>query len=97
MASEVLERVARAIAKAAVTDMTDQERNFLTVDRVVDERWIEWAEDARAAIGAMRDPTEGMIVAASHVLADNANMIAEEDYELVSMMTGAMIDVALSE
>lgn len=49
MSESMVEIVARAIAKSAHGD---------------DEGWSAWTEEARAAIEALRSPTEAMIDAA---------------------------------
>lgn len=47
----MIERVARAIAKHNYPGASDAD---------IDEMWEGWAEDATAAIQAMREPTEAM-------------------------------------
>lgn len=89
--TSMIERVARAIGG---------EENGAPVDEP-GERWRNWEPAARAAIAAMRDPTEGMVRAggATEVAGfdgeDDRNMPigeyeAEEAYR-------AMIDDALEE
>jgi len=58
--NEVVERVARAILKAEVPDA-----DFDYCKSVIDHPLYEKAMgSARAAIGAMREPTEAMMIAA---------------------------------
>jgi hypothetical protein len=59
--SEMIERVARAIYLVqAKADGWDDEQSF---DLQVDMHWENCIPHARAAIAAMREPTEGMIAA----------------------------------
>src|SRR5262249_20179530 len=65
-AERMVERVARAIARAhgkrrANTDSAYFHANYPTVDKYVDQMWPVHADDARTAIEAMREPTEGML------------------------------------
>lgn len=50
--SIMIERVARAMARANYPAATDND---------IDEMWEGWVKEARAAIAAMREPTPAMI------------------------------------
>jgi hypothetical protein len=52
--NEMIERVARVICALHTTNGADR-------DRLVDRDWEDWVLDARAAIAAMRAPTEAMM------------------------------------
>ena len=56
--SEMVERVARAIADAVYDAI--KAALFETRENYVDQNWPKFATDARAAIAAMREPTEAM-------------------------------------
>lgn len=60
--SEMIERVARAIRKAYHEHHKMPMRDW---DRIDDEPKDEWLAMSRAAIGAMREPTEAMTKKAS--------------------------------
>lgn len=50
--SIMIERVARAMARANYPAATDND---------IDEMWEGWVKEARAAIAAMREPTPAMV------------------------------------
>lgn len=50
--SEMIERVARAIGRGAFADQEQE-----------DDEWPNWVPEARAAIEAMREPTDKMLEA----------------------------------
>jgi hypothetical protein len=54
---EIIERVARALCRAAGHSPDDPTKTG-------ELRWMFWRSDAIAAITAMREPTDGMLVAA---------------------------------
>lgn len=58
----MIEKMARAIAKIAIADMTDQ-ATWDTLEAAVDDRWDEYVPEAMAALDAMLDPTSDMITA----------------------------------
>jgi hypothetical protein len=54
-----VEKVAKAIARSYIAaDHQDD-----AVDRLVEEQWTEWVAEARAALTALREPSEGMVEA----------------------------------
>lgn len=70
-----VERVARAICRSDHPGMSERLREF---------EWMAYIDSARAAIAALREPSEGMIDAAP-------------DVHLSTAIWTAMIDAALSE
>lgn len=54
--TSMVERVARAICQSFIT--SDHQGDDIA--RVVETLWDEWIDEARAAIAAMREPTEAM-------------------------------------
>lgn len=86
--NEMIERVARAICKAhwRLKGLSDA-----VADDEAGNAWDLWTEEARAAIAAMRVPTEVMIQAADEC-EDYATYYASAETIL-----GAMIDAALAE
>lgn len=84
--TSMIERVARAIGG---------EENGAPVDEPV-ERWRNWEPAARAAIAAMREPTEGILQA----MRDTVPVSGYEwEYETDEALPHwqAMIDAALEE
>lgn len=79
--SEMVERVARAICQPPVGDYSGDWRDFIP--------------EARAAIEAMREPTEGMLEAGSDRLGDNADQLCDTDAGAALVTYHAMIDEAL--
>ena len=79
--SKMVERVARHIAGIAWGDIDDETRQF-------------WLARARAAIAAMREPTEPMIEAGFGAGARRCDGILFEDF---AKAWRAMIDAALAE
>lgn len=63
-----LERVARAMCRSYWDD--GSRRLPGTLDAHVDEYWSNWLPEARAALLAIREPSEGMLRAAQDELAD---------------------------
>lgn len=91
--SEVIERVARAIC--AKLHAGDFAREAPTLDAYVSVAWRSYSPAARAAIEAMREPTEGVVAAILPVMPtpyekDAARAAIVRDY-------GIMIDAALKD
>lgn len=85
--SEMIERVARAICEAERMNPDDALGG-----------WVHWTDAARAAIGAMRDPTVGMVASAFPCEADQE--FTHEDKCLgaaVCLKLGGAADVGLLE
>ena len=59
---DVVERVARAICRA----MWGDDCPLMTAAAFEEEHWSQTLAEARAAIAAMREPTEAMVAAATH-------------------------------
>jgi hypothetical protein len=74
-----VEKVARAIAEAASAGA---------------ERWREHEDEARAAIEAMREPSEGMIRIGTFII---SNQSADDHRRTAAPAFEAMIDAALAE
>jgi hypothetical protein len=102
MGGSMIERVARALAKASIGFMNDKPRDF---QAAVDRRWPLHVEMAKIAIEAMREPTAAMINAAK--LAEHDQRWpdlkpTEHTWEVTGAATiaahhRAMIDVALGD
>jgi hypothetical protein len=89
MATEMEERVARALCKRrAAIEFTPEEFIIDHLGRRV-QYWSLWTEDARAAIEAIREPTEAMERAGQE-----EELSGTED---VKAIYRAMIDAALKE
>lgn len=60
--SEMVERIARVLCERSGKnpDNTDGGSGFGGASRVGEPAWEAWADDARAVIEAMREPTEAM-------------------------------------
>lgn len=82
----MLERVARAICTAAGIDPDGKSH-----EPEHDFRWQDFLKEARAAIAAMRDPTDAMCFAAGRA---TGNCVPFETYENAYR---AMIDASLSQ
>lgn len=61
MAMTKLEEVARAMCRRAVSTWPEDAREGRTVEEIVDWDWRDWLEDSRAAVEALREPSEAMI------------------------------------
>lgn len=59
--SEMVERVARALGRHQVSTMAAAAPPS-DIDRHIDQNWQAWVPMARAAITAMREPTDAMMV-----------------------------------
>jgi len=84
--SEMIERVARALAAANGYDPDNVPNNPLEPDDKPD--WHKYKYDAAIAIGAMREPTLGMT---------DAGYMASDEHHTMSAAWQAMIDAALAE
>lgn len=60
MTDSMIERVARALCRCRASQ-PDYVLGWSSVDQEVHYCWNEWVEEARAAIQAMRTPTEAMV------------------------------------
>lgn len=80
---DMVERVARAICKAEGFDPNSTETTEASY-------WTTWEKHARAAIAAMREPTDGMELAA--YAAERASPSSNLPYGIAY---SAMIDAAL--
>jgi hypothetical protein len=83
--SEMVERVARAIAKVDLVFCLECGSADPGLPALLDRRWRDYAEAARAAIEAMREPNVRMIAAGQRYEGD------------VIDVWRAMIDAALRE
>lgn len=81
--SEMIERVARAICRAGICGPRDH------LNEQEDRNWRKFELEARAAIAAMREPTEAMITA--------ADVEVHSDFLPPHMTWERMIDAALKE
>lgn len=82
MTVEMIERVAKALCRVSAESYRADD-----VDGFVDRNWMPWTTHSRAAIAAMREPTEEMVIAGCR-------------HENMGDMSGrwqAMIDVALGD
>lgn len=73
--SEMVERVARAMCRqhnldGFGLDITEDDHITRYVNNTVDKEWPKWSREARAAIEAMREPTDAMLDAACDGLVD---------------------------
>lgn len=84
----MVERVARAMATQHWHDNCLWDGPFPSVEQYADDEWTLWETTARAAIAAMREPTEGMV---------NIGQNKCDDYLDAAECWAAMIDAALSE
>lgn len=88
---DIIERVARAICQA---NQVEPDSDSQTDGNAC--QWEDYAEDARAAIAAMREPTDAMI----EVGEMKANDLTQPDWspiDIASRTYTAMIDAALVE
>lgn len=78
--SEMIERVARAMAWEAIIESLELSGvmafNPEWIEKQVDEDWPMYRRHARAAIAAMREPTDAMLGAGYSVRADSDNLQA---------------------
>jgi hypothetical protein len=79
----MIEKVARALAKVYARGTGDDE---VAANRYADSFWRKFKDDARAAIEAMREPTDAMLGAGEG-----------ETHDDPAPVWAAMIDRALSE
>lgn len=89
----MVERVARAICRS----FTSSDFEGDNIERIVEAEWQDWLSEARAAILAMREPTNEMVQAAIRadpLSCDIPDGGAEDVYKPV---WNAMIDTALKE
>jgi hypothetical protein len=99
-AVDMVVRVARKMALCTISDWTEQERGYVTIERCVDTYWPGWVDDARAVIGEMRDITPAMFGAWQKVERPKSDIPLSGDDEerlCAAMHWQAMIDAALSE
>lgn len=96
--SEMVERVARAIAEAHYARKYHPQAcgPQARVAWLVDRYWPNWTDDAQAAIAAMREPTEGMLDGSWHQTGESKEMRARTHHHYRRHYQ-AMIDAALSE
>ena len=88
MTDSMIERVARAICRANCTpDMSAED-----IDCQEENAWDMWVPEARAAIEAMREPTEEMLYCGDAQISD-----WDRTHEDVRAAWHAMIDAALKE
>lgn len=83
-----VKQVARGICKARGDDPDELVRNWHGREAQFIPRWMSWRTEARAALAAMRTPTEAMVEAMFRATQDQAN--------LVEMFESA-IDAAMAE
>jgi len=62
-----IEKLARAIAKGAISEWDSAERGWQTVEQCVDDSWRDWLPDAHACLTALLEPTEAMVEAGFYV------------------------------
>lgn len=82
---DMVERVARAIARASNDDPDGLTGSLLNED---ERYWQHYVKQARAAIEAMREPTKDMRSAAAYYLGQTID---------ISELYSAMIDAALGK
>lgn len=99
MTDNMVERVARAICRAGICGPRDH------IEAEVNRNWRKFVLEARAAISAMREPTEVMTaVGATKIYLNDSHCGTLKEYELakadhlreVASCYSAMIDAALS-
>jgi hypothetical protein len=95
MTNSMIERVARALYERARNPAAPAEGGYVSNDEppytTLDGKW-NLSDMARAAIEAMREPTEAMVTAGGHAALDSVSQRADarDAWE-------AMIDAALKE
>lgn len=89
--TDMIERVARALCRCRVSQ-SDYVLGWASVEQEVHYCWNEWTEEARAAIEAMREPTEDMLYTGNAQIPDWDRQIED-----VRNTWHAMIDAALKE
>lgn len=93
--NEMVERVARAICTeqpgCKIGGRSPDDRNTLRGTPL----WMSFASEARAAIAALREPTEAMIDAAWPLVADSLGADRAASREIATAVWIAMIDQAL--
>ena len=92
MTDSMIERVARAIAAVHIAEVKGTDCEPVVAERV-ESRWMSYREEARAAIAAMREPTEAMVdagYACDGTTTYDATAFCETHWR-------AMIDAALAE
>lgn len=88
-----LERVARAIA-------WKREKFWIGHDdddriAIIDRKWPDYVDDARAAVEALREPSEGMLRAGAEGYGEAS--VADFEEDAIRMAHTAMIDHILKE
>ena len=93
MTHPVVERVARAIGRASVTNVCSDPEE---IERQVEDGWTLWIPEARAAIAAMREPDDGMGRAGAATGMVGGGLLLPEGIKAETVWT-AMIDHILAE
>lgn len=88
MSNEMIERVAKAIHRKQLLKKYHPSRSDV-IDREIDTYWHLYAEEAKAAIQAMRDPNKEMLDAGIYA--------SENNNRDVYLAYVNMIDAALKE
>ena len=83
----MIEKVARALAREYISHHGEESA---ATDDYIEGNWPLFAREARAAIEAMREPTDGMLQAGAKGSGEDSLGVAEGAWQ-------AMIQAALSE
>lgn len=96
-----LEQVARGLARRILNEETGvlciTGEAKAALERSVDRLWPECVKDARAAIEAMREPTEAMVKAGERVVDDHFDHWDPGRFHGIGEAWNAMVDAALVE
>ena len=88
--SEIIERVARAIAEKMIDGFENESQTEAEMRELSGYTGQDYVGAARAAIGAMREPTEAMLDAADGPWCDDDRPSLDREYRM-------MIDAALGK
>ncbi len=96
--SEMVERISRKLVEMAIRQRrrfdTDPARLEEMLPAMVDMHWTEWKGEARAALEAMREPTEDMAERGCYAIAAEPGSSADSA-ESAKRCWQTMIDKAL--
>jgi hypothetical protein len=102
--SQIIERIARALSAAdgrnpdAILGVAPEPGSFPAAD-IATPAWQGYVDKARAAIVAMREPTDDLLEAGAFYFGDNADPgpTREAEYNLARSCFRSMLEVALRE